>query len=184
MTSCSWRRSGIPIAGVALVAALGGAGRAAPTAAHGQETADPCELLTVREVEKALGEPVLDGQPEARELPGAGGHLDVCTWPTEDPTTGIVEGIPLSIVVTVQSGCASPDPAGCFESDEQSKRDESKPLARPGDDAFYVFTGEVEVLVDDLIVNVHFNSFATEMYSRKVFERRTVKLAKKAVGRL
>jgi hypothetical protein len=86
--------------------------------------------------------------------------------------------------VSVQSGCERPDPAACFESDEQSKRDESKPLKRPGDDAFYVFTGEVEVLVDDLIINVHFNSFDTDMYSRKAFERRTVQLAKKAVNRL
>jgi hypothetical protein len=181
------RRVGVTLIVVAVaagLAAVGAPGRAGAGADARGGPAEPCDLLTVREVEKALGEPVLDGQPEVRALPGTGGQVDVCTWPTEDPDTGVVEGIPLSIVVSVQSGCARPDPAGCFESDEQSKRDESKPIPRPGDDAFYVFTGEVEVLVDDLIVNVHFNSFDTEMYSRKAFERRTVKLAKKAVGRL
>ena len=177
------RRLGAVLIVVAVASGLAGSG-GKDSAAAGGDPAQPCDLLTVREVEKALGQPVLDGQPEARELPGTAGHLDVCTWRTEDPNTGIVEGIPLSIVMTVQSGCASPDPAACFESDEQSKRDESKPLRAPGDDAFYVFTGEVEVLVDDLIVNVHFNSFDTDMYSRNAFERRTVKLAKKAVGRL
>ncbi len=177
------RRLGAALVVVAVACALTGLGDDEPAAAVGP-SAEPCDFLTVPEVEKALGQPVLDGQLEARELPGTGGHLDVCTWPTEDPDTGIVEGVPLSIVVSVQSGCERPDPAGCFESDEQSKRDESKPLKGPGDDAFYVFTGEVEVLVDDLIVNVHFNSFDTEMYSRTAFERRTVKLAKKAVRRL
>ena len=175
------RRLGVALALVAATVAL--VGVADPATARRQVAVDPCELLTVEEVEKALGQPVLDDQPDARDLPGTAGHRDTCTWPTEDPDSGIVEGIPLSIVVTVQSGC-QPDAAECFENDEQSKRDESKALRRPGDDAFYVFTGEVEVLVDDLIVNVHFNSFDTEMYSRKAFECRTVKLAKKAVGRL
>jgi len=168
------------MAAIVLVALVGVADSAA---APRQETPDPCDLLTGGEVEKALGQPVLDGQPEARDLPGTAGHRDTCTWPTEDPDTGIVEGIPLSIVVSVQSGC-QPDAAECFESDELSKRDESKPLAGPGDGAFYVFTGEVESLADELIVNVHFNSVDTNMYSPKAFERRTVKLARKAVGRL
>jgi hypothetical protein len=171
------RRLGIAIVGLVVV------GGGLPALARAQEAVDPCELLTRREVARALGEPVLDGQPEARDLPGTAGHRDTCTWPTEDPNSGVVEGIPLSIVVSVQTGC-QPDAASCFEGDEQRERDESKPLPGPGDDAFYVFTGEVESLIDDMIVNVHFNSFDTNMYSRREFERRTVRLAKKAVRRV
>jgi hypothetical protein len=53
-----------------------------------------------------------------------------------------------------------------------------------GDDAFYVFTGEVEVRVGKRMLNVHFNNFDTNMFSRKDFQRRTVDAAKKAVKRL
>jgi hypothetical protein len=35
-----------------------------------------------------------------------------------------------------------------------------------------------------MIVNVHFNSFDTDMYPPREFERRTVRLAKKAVRRV
>lgn len=120
----------------------------------------------------------------ARTLPGTAGQSDTCTWSTEDPETGIIEGIPLAIVASVQSGCAYPDPEGCFEGDQQRESDSTKPLKKLSDDAFYEFTGKVEVLVDDLILDVHFNSFNEGMLSRKEFERRTVKLAKKAVDRL
>jgi hypothetical protein len=53
-----------------------------------------------------------------------------------------------------------------------------------GREAFYVFTGEVEVLAGKRILNVHFNNFDTNMFGRKDFERRTVDAAKKAVKSL
>jgi hypothetical protein len=53
-----------------------------------------------------------------------------------------------------------------------------------GNEAFYVFTGEVEVLVGARILNVHFNNFDTNMFSRKSFERRTVDAAKRAEKRM
>jgi hypothetical protein len=173
----------LAVVALAVVALAGVAGIGAASA--GQDTTAACELLTTKEVEKALGEPVLDGVAEAGTLPGDAGEADTCTWSTEDPDTGIIESIPLAIVVIIQSGCA-PDAAECFENDELLERDftDPKPLKKLGDDAFYEFTGMVEVLVDDLILDVHFSSFDEKMFSRKEFERRTVKLAKKAVARL
>lgn len=48
-----------------------------------------------------------------------------------------------------------------------------------GNEAFYVFAGEVEVLVD-----VHFNDFDTNMFGRREFVRGTVDAANRAEKRL
>jgi hypothetical protein len=42
----------------------------------------------------------------------------------------------------------------------------------------------VEVRLGKRILNVHFNNFETNMFSRKDFQRRTVDAARKAVKRL
>ena len=42
----------------------------------------------------------------------------------------------------------------------------------------------MNVLVGQQILDVHFNNFDTNMFSRKSFERRTVDAAKRAVKRM
>jgi hypothetical protein len=160
-------------------------------AAAGAQTPEPstnvCALLTVDEVGKTLGQPVSVGTPSARALPGTSGTEEQCTWETQAPNTGIISDTRLQLVVSLQSNCARPDPEGCFRSDKQEAEadHEEKNLKKiRGNEAFYVFTGEVEVLVGDRILNVHFNYFDTNMFSRKGFERRTVGAAKRAVKRL
>jgi hypothetical protein len=148
---------------------------------------DVCTLLTVSEVSKTLGQPVGEGVASTSELPGTGGTEDRCTWETQAPNTGILSDTRLQFVASVQSNCARPDPKGCFRSDKQEAESdhEEKDLKKiRGNEAFYVFTGEVEVLVGQRILNVHFNYFDTNMFSRKSFERRTVDAAKRAVKRL
>jgi hypothetical protein len=135
-------------------------------------------------VEKTLGQPVAAGVPSSDELPGNGGSEVRCTWETTAPDTGFLGGTRLQLVASVQSNCARPDVKGCFRLDELDHRDEALDVKKLGDDAFYVFTGEVEVRVGKRIVNVHFNNFDTNMFSRKDFQRRTVDAAKKAVKRL
>jgi hypothetical protein len=171
---------------LALVLGVGGGGGAL-AGAQGTEPTDVCTLLTVGEVGKALGQPVGEGTPSARELPGTGGSEEQCTWETQAPNTGILSDTRLQFVVSVQSNCARPDPKGCFRSDKQEAESdhEEKDLKKTGgNEAFYVFTGEVEVLVGQWILNVHFNYFDTNMFSRRTFERRTVDAAKRAVKRL
>jgi hypothetical protein len=87
-------------------------------------------------------------------------------------------------VLSVQSNCARPDVKGCFRLDELDHRDGAVDVKKLGNEAFYVFTGEVEVRVGKRILNVHFNNFDTNMFSRKDFQHRTVDAAKKAVKRL
>jgi hypothetical protein len=149
-----------------------------------QAATDPCKLLRVREVEKTLGQAVAAGVPSSEELPGNGGSEVRCTWETTAPDTGFLGGTRLQLVASVQSNCARPDVKGCFRLDELDYRDEAVDVKKLGNDAFYVFTGEVQVRVGKRIVNVHFNNFDTNMFSRKDFQRRTVDAAKKAVKRL
>ncbi len=90
-------------------------------------------------------------------------------------------------MASLQSNCANPDPKACFKADKQVARGkhEEKDLKKiGGHEAFYEYTGEVEVLVGSRILNVHFNNFNTNMFSRKSFERRTVDAAKQAEKRL
>jgi hypothetical protein len=171
---------------LALVLAVGG-GSAVAGAQAPEPTTDVCALLTVSEVGKTLGQPVGEGTPSARELAGTGGTEEQCTWETQAPNTGILSDTRLQFVVSVQSNCASPDPKGCFKGDKQvaKGKHEEKDLKKiQGHEAFYEFTGEVEVLVGQRILNVHFNYFDTNMFSRKSFERRTIAAAKLAVKRL
>ena len=152
-----------------------------------QPTTDVCKLLRVKEVEKTLGQPVGEGAPSTRELPGTGGTEDRCTWETTAPDTGILRDTRLQLVVSLQSNCVRPDPKGCFKGDKrvaEGKHEEKDLKKIRGHDAFYVFTGKVEALVGKRILNVHFNNFDTNMFDRKDFERRTVDAAKKAVKRL
>jgi hypothetical protein len=174
----------VVVCALALTFSVGGGVAGAQTS---QPATDVCSLLRVKEVSKTLGEPVGEGVPSARELPGTGGTEDSCTWETTEPNTGILEDTRLQLVLGLQSNCARPDPEGCFRSDKQQAESahEEKDLKKiRGNEAFYVFTGEVEVLVDERILNVHFNNFDTNMFSRRQFERRTVDAAKKAVGRM
>jgi hypothetical protein len=167
--------------------ALGVGGGSAVASAQTPAATDVCTLLTVGEVEKTLGQPVGEGTPSTRELPGSSGTEEQCTWETQAPNTGILSDTRLSFVASVQSNCAQPDPKGCFKSDKQaaeSKHEEKDLKKIGGNDAFYEFTGEVEVLVGRQILNVHFNYFDTNMFNRKSFERRTVAAAKLAVKRL
>jgi len=163
--------------------ALGGVA-GAQTAA---QATDLCTLLRVKEVVKALGQPVAAGTPSSRELPGTAGVEDRCTWETIAPDTGFLRETRLQLVLAVQSNCASPDPKGCFKADKQvaKGKHEEKDLKKiRGREAFYVFTGEVEVLAGTRILNVHFNNFDTNMFGRKDFERRTVDAAELVVKRL
>jgi hypothetical protein len=163
--------------------ALGGVASAQTPA----QPTDVCTLLRVKEVEKTLGQPVAEGTPSSRELPGTGGVDDRCTWETTAPNTGFLNDTRLQLVLSIQSNCARPDPKGCFKSDKQlaQGKHEEKDLKKiRGREAFYIFTGEVEVLVGKRIVNVHFNNFDTNMFGRKDFERRTVDAATRAVKRL
>jgi hypothetical protein len=172
----------------ASVLAFGVVGMASPVGAQTPEpTSAVCSLLTVGEVGTVLGQPVSDGVATQSELPGNGGTEDRCTWETTASDTGIISGSRLQFVASVQSNCARPNPKGCFRSDKQEAESdhEEKDLKKiRGNEAFYVFTGEVEVLVGQRILNVHFNYFDTNMFSRRRFERRTVDAAKKAVKRL
>ena len=177
---------GLLLLGAVALGVCGGA-----SAVAGAQTPDPapdvCRLLTVSEVEKTLGQPVGEGTPSTRQLPGSSGTEDQCTWETQAPNTGILSDTRLSFVASVQSNCAQPDPKGCFKSDKQaaeSKHEEKDLKKIGGNEAFYEFTGEVEVLVGRRILNVHFNYFDTNMFSRKSFERRSVAAAKLAVKRL
>jgi hypothetical protein len=172
------------VCALALTFSLGGGVAGAQTS---QPATDVCSLLRVKEVSKTLGQPVGDGAPSSEALPNNGGTEDRCTWETTEPNTGILEDTRLQLVLGVQSNCARPDPKGCFRSDKQQAESahEEKDLKKiRGNEAFYVFTGEVEVLVGERILNVHFNYFDTTMFSRRQFERRTVDAAKKAVGRM
>lgn len=170
-----------------VVCGVGGAlGEVAGAQTPAQAT-DMCTLLRVKEVEKTLGQPVAEGTPSARELPGTAGVDDRCTWETTAPDTGFLRDTRLQLVLSVQSNCASPDPKGCFKGDRQvaKGKHEEKDLKKiRGHEAFYEFTGEVEVLVGKRILNVHFNNFDTNMFGRNDFERRTVDAAKLAVKRL
>jgi hypothetical protein len=163
------------------------AGSAVAGAQAPEPSTNVCALLTVDEVGKALGQPVAVGTPSTRTLPGTGGIEEQCTWETQAPNTGVISDSRLQLVVSLQSNCARPDPKGCFRSDKQEAEadHEEKDLKKiGGNEAFYVFTGEVEVLVGERILNVHLNYFDTNMFSRKGFERRTVDAAKRAVKRL
>jgi hypothetical protein len=172
----------------ASVVALGVVSVAAPVGAQTPEpTSDVCSLLSVAEVGKVLGQPVSEGVATTSELPNNGGTENRCTWETTAPDTGIISDSRLQFIASVQSNCARPDPEGCFRSDKQEHENdnEEKDLKKiRGNEAFYVFTGEVEVLVGQRILNVHFNYFDTNMFSRRSFERRTVDAAKRAVKRL
>jgi hypothetical protein len=162
------------------VGALWGVAGARPS----QPATDPCKLLRGKEVEKTLGQPVTAGVPSSEELPNNGGSEARCTWETTAPDTGFLSGTRLQLVLRLQSNCARPDVKGCFRLDEGAKRDEAVEVKKLGDDAFYVFTGEVEVRVGKRILNIHFNNFDTNMFGRKDFQRRTVDAVKRAVRRL
>jgi hypothetical protein len=147
---------------------------------------DVCKLLTVQEVAKTLGQPVGEGTPSSRELPSDQGTRDTCTWETQQADTGILSGTRLQLVASVQSNC-SPGAKSCFKSDKQvaqGKHEELDLKKIGGNHAFYVFTGQVEVLVGTRILDVHFNNFDTNMFGRKEFIRRTVGAAKRAEKRL
>jgi hypothetical protein len=148
---------------------------------------DVCKLLTVKEAAKTLGQPVGEGTPSTRELSGSQGTQDTCTWETQQADTGILSGTRLQLVASLQSKCADPDPKACFTADKRVARGkhEEKDLKKTGGhEAFYEFSGEVTVLVAPRILNVHFNNFNTNMFGRKIFERRTVDAAKRAEKRL
>jgi hypothetical protein len=164
-----------------------GAGAGTATAQTPEGPTDVCALLTVDEVAKTIGQPVGEGTPSTRELSGSQGTRDSCTWETQQADTGILGGTRLQLVASLQSNCANPDPKACFKADKQVARGkhEEKDLKKiSGHEAFYEYTGEVEVLVGSRILNVHFNNFNTNMFSRKSFERRTVDAAKQAEKRL
>ena len=164
-----------------------GAGTGTAPAQTPDGPTDVCSLLTVDEAAKTLGQPVGDGTPSTRELPGTQGSRDSCTWETQQADTGILSGTRLELVASLQSNYADPDPKACFTADKrvaQGKHEEKDLKKIGGNEAFYVFTGEVEVLVGPRILNVHFNNFNTNMFSRMSFERRTVDAAKRAEMRL
>jgi hypothetical protein len=169
-----------------VVALAAGAGAGISAAQTPDAASEVCTLLTAKEVEKTLGQPVGEGTPSTRELPSAQGTRDTCTRETQQADTGILSGTRLQLVASLQSNC-TPDAAACFKSDKQvaKGKHEEKDLKKiGGNEAFYVFTGEVEVLVGARILNVHFNNFDTNMFSRKSFERRTVDAAKRAEKRM
>ena len=172
---------------IAVAFALASAGMAVPAGAQAPDGAtDACKLLTVREVAKTLGQPVGEGAPSSRELPSNQGTRDICTWETQQADTGILSGTRLQLVASVQSNCA-PDARSCFKADKQTaegKHEELDLKRIGGTQAFYVFTGEVEVLAGERILDVHFNNFDTNMFGRKEFSRRTVDAAKRAEKRL
>jgi hypothetical protein len=164
-----------------------GAGPAVVSAQTPDGPTDVCTLLTVDEAARTLGQPVGEGTPSTRELPGTQGTRDSCTWETQKADTGILSGTRLQLVASLQSNCANPDPKACFTADKrvaQGKHEEKDLKKIGGHEAFYEYTGEVEVLVGPRILNVHFNNFNTNMFSRKSFERRTVDAAKRAEKRL
>jgi hypothetical protein len=181
------RRFGrLSLLGALALALVVGAGGVAG-AQDSQAPPDVCTLLTAKEVEKTIGQPGDPGAPSAQDLPPNGGAEDRCTWETTAPNTGFLSDTRLQLVLSVQSNCARPDPKGCFRGDKQEAEGEheEKDLKKiRGREAFYLFTGEVEVLVGEQILNVHFNNFDTNMFGRKEFERRTVNAAKNAVKRL
>jgi hypothetical protein len=172
---------------VAVVLALAVDGVVARAGAQAPDVPpDVCKLLTVKEVGKTLGQPVGEGAPSSRELSGSQGTRDSCTWETQQAGTGILGGTQLQLVASVQSNC-SPDAKSCFRSDKQiaeGKHDELDLKKIGGNEAFYVFAGEVEVLAGRRILDVHFNNFDTNMLGRKEFIRRTVDAAKRAEKRL
>ena len=164
-----------------------GTGSAVVSAQTPEGPTDVCTLLTVDEAAKTIGQPVGEGTPSTRELPGTQGTRDSCTWETQKADTGILSGTRLQLVASLQSNCANPDPKACFTADKrvaQGKHEEKDLKKIGGHEAFYEYTGEVEVLVGSRFLNVHFNNFKTNMFSRKSFERRTVDAAKQAEKRL
>ena len=164
-----------------------GAGAGTSTAQTPEGPTDVCSLLTVDEAAKTLGQPVGEGTPSTRELPGTQGTRESCTWETQQADTGILSGTRLQLVASLQSNCANPDPKACYTADKrvaQGKHEEKDLKKIGGHEAFYEYIGEVEVLVGPRILNVHFNNFNTNMFSRKSFERRTVDAAKRAEKRL
>jgi hypothetical protein len=181
------RRVGGVVFGIAVVLALAVGGGVAPAGAQPPDGAtDVCKLLTVQEVAKTLGQPVGEGTPSSRELAGNQGTQESCTWETQQADTGFLGGTRLQLVASLQSNCA-PDAKSCFKADKQTaegKHEELDLKKIGGNEAFYVFTGEVEVLVGKRILNVHFNNFDTNMFGRKEFIRRTVDAAKRAEKRL
>jgi hypothetical protein len=178
-------RQAIPLLGACAFAVGAGTGTAGAQTTEGP--IDVCTLLTVDEAAKTIGQPVGEGTPSSRELPSSQGTRDSCTWETQQADTGILSGTRLQLVASLQSNCANPDPKTCFTADKrvaQGKHEEKDLKKIGGHEAFYEYTGEVEVLVGPRILNVHFNNFNTNMFSRKSFERRTVDAAKRAEKRL
>ena len=178
-------RQAIPFLGACALVVGAGAGTAGAQTPEGP--IDVCTLLTVDEAAKTIGQPVGEGTPSTRELPGTQGTRDSCTWETQQADTGILSGTRLQLVASLQSNCANPDPKTGFTADKrvaQGKHEEKDLKKIGGHEAFYEYTGEVEVLVGPRILNVHFNNFNTNMFSRKSFERRTVDAAKRAEKRL
>jgi hypothetical protein len=178
-------RRAVPFLGACALAVGAGAGTAGAQAPEGP--IDVCTLLTVDEAAKTIGQPVGEGTPSSRELPSSQGTRDSCTWETQQADTGILSGTRLQLVASLQSNCANPDPKTCFTADKrvaEGKHEEKDLKKIGGHEAFYEYTGEVEVLVGPRILNVHFNNFNTNMFSRKSFERRTVDAAKRAEKRL
>jgi hypothetical protein len=172
----------------AIAVALAAGGTFAPARAQTSDpSTDVCTLLTPKEVARALGQPVGEGTPSTREFPGTQGTRDSCTWETQKADTGILSGTRLQLVASLQSNCANPDPKACFTADKrvaQGKHEEKDLKKIGGHEAFYEYTGEVELLVGSRILNVHFNNFDTNMFSRRRFERRTVDAAKRAEKQL
>jgi hypothetical protein len=178
-------RQAIPFLGACAFAVGASTGTAGAQTTEGP--IDVCTLLTVDEAAKTIGQPVGEGTPSSRELPSSQGTRDSCTWETQQADTGILSGTRLQLVASLQSNCANPDPKTCFTADKrvaQGKHEEKDLKKIGGHEAFYEYTGEVEVLVGPRILNVHFNNFNTNMFSRKSFERRTVDAAKRAEKRL
>jgi hypothetical protein len=178
-------RQAIPFLGACALAVGASTGTAGAQTTEGP--IDVCTLLTVDEAAKTIGQPVGEGTPSSRELPSSQGTRDSCTWETQQADTGILSGTRLQLVASLQSNCANPDPKTCFTADKrvaQGKHEEKDLKKIGGHEAFYEYTGEVEVLVGPRILNVHFNNFNTNMFSRKSFERRTVDAAKRAEKRL
>jgi hypothetical protein len=164
----------------AIALALVVCGAFAPAGAQSPDVpTDVCKLLTVKEAAKTLGQPVGEGTPSTRELTGSQGTQDTCTWETQQADTGILSGTRLQLVASLQSKCADPDPKACFTADKRVARGkhEEKDLKKTGGhEAFYVYAGEVEVLVGSRILSIQFNNFNTNMFSRKSFERRFAKV--------
>jgi hypothetical protein len=161
-----------------------GAGAGTATAQTPEGPTDVCALLTVDEAAKTIGQPVSGGTPSTRELSGSQGTRDSCTWETQQADTGILGGLRPARRSTVE--LRRPDPKACFKVDKQvaRQRHEEKDLKDRRYEAFYEYTGEVEVLVGSRILNGNCNNFNTNMFSRKSFERRTVDAAKQAEKRL